>query len=554
MGEATGVTAGRWRWLILGVMLAAEVMDLLDSTIVNVAGPDLEKSLGSSALGLQWVIGGYALTLGAGLILGGRLGDRFGRRRMFLVGLSAFTLASLLCAVAPSIGILITVRLLQGLAGAMLLPQGLGLLRENFSGPELAKVFGVFGPVLGLGGILGPLIGGGLIEANLFGLGWRAVFLVNVPIGIAALVIAWLILPRKSGDASVGVDVPGAAIIVAASALLVLPLNLGQEQGWPAWTYVSIAAGLVGFVLFAVQQRRSNAAGRTPLVVPTIFSQPAYTLGLFGIALFFSALIGTQLILTLFLQVGHGFTAGQAGLGNLPVALGTAVGGAISGAFLAEKLGRAVLQIGALVQIAGSVLLWLELQSSGSFSIWGIVPGIALAGVGSGLVIAALFSIILAAVKDEEIGSASGVLTAVQSIASSIGVAVFGSTFFTQIKDDTAEHAFQQTLYIQAALLVVFLGLTFLFPKKGRPDEFADTATSPTETSATSRRHPLPLNLMASSVAERPQSLIRSSHRNPPRTPTWLPGWAAPPWTSTTPSGSCTAHTKSTSSSAGAVR
>lgn len=466
--------SGRWRWSILVVMLAAEIMDLLDSTIVNVAGPDLERSLGSTAVGLQWVIGGYALTLGSGLILGGRLGDRFGRRRMFLVGLAAFTVASVLCAAAPTIGVLIAVRLLHGLAGAMLLPQGLGLLRENFSGPELAKVFGVFGPVLGLGGILGPLIGGGLIEADLFGLGWRAVFLVNLPIGLAALIIAWRILPRKPGDKTIGVDTLGAVIIVAASAMLVLPLNLGQEQGWPAWTFVSIAAGLTGFVLFAVQQRRAGAAGRTPLVVPTIFNQSAYTLGLAGIALFFSALIGTQLVLTLFLQIGQGFTAGEAGLGTIPVALGTAIGGAMSGAFLAEKLGRAVLQIGALVQLAGSALLWMELQTTGAFSLWSIVPGIGVAGIGSGLVIAALFSIILAAVEDEEIGSASGVLTAVQSIASSIGVAVFGSTFFSRIASGSAEAAFQQTLSIQAALLVVFLGLTFLFPRKGRPDEFTD--------------------------------------------------------------------------------
>ncbi|MGO4452579.1 MFS transporter [Arthrobacter sp. RAF14] len=473
-GETSG--GGRWRWLILGVMLAAEIMDLLDSTIVNVAGPDLERSLGASSLGLQWVIGGYALTLGAGLILGGRLGDRFGRRAMFLLGLGAFTGASLLCAAAPTTEILIAVRLVQGFAGALLLPQGLGLLRENFSGAELAKVFGVFGPVLGLGGVLGPLIGGGLIEADLFGLGWRAVFLVNVPIGLAALIIAWRILPRRSGDRSVGIDGPGALLIVAASALLVLPLNLGQEEGWPAWTWVSIATGLAGFVLFAFQQRRAHGRGKTPLVMPSIFSRRAYTLGLAGIALFFSALIGTQLVLTLFLQIGHGFSAGEAGLGNLPVALGTMVGGALSGAYLAERLGRGVLQIGGILQIGGSVLLWAELQGAGEFSIWTIVPGIAMAGLGSGLVIAALFSIILAAVRDEEIGSASGVLTAVQSIAGSVGVAVFGSTFFDGIKRGSPESAFQQALYIQAGLLVVFLGLTFLFPRKGRADEFATTA------------------------------------------------------------------------------
>lgn len=484
MSDQTVRGTYKWRWVILGVMLAAEIMDLLDSTIVNVAGPDLESSLGASALGLQWVIGGYALTLGAGLILGGRLGDRFGRRLMFLVGLAGFTVASLLCAIAPTIEVLIIVRLVQGLAGAMLLPQGLGLLRENFSGKELAKVFGVFGPVLGLGGILGPLIGGGLIEADLFGLGWRAVFLVNVPIGVASLIIAWRILPHRTGDKTVGVDVVGAAIIVAASALLVLPLNFGQEEGWPLWTWLSIAAGLLGFVLFAWQQRAASARGRTPLVVPGIFSRPAYTLGLAGIALFFSALIGTQLILTLFLQIGQGFTAGEAGLGNLPVALGTAVGGAISGAFLAEKLGRAVLQIGALVQILGAALLWVELGASGTFSIWQIVPGIAIGGVGSGLVIAALFSIILAAVRDDEIGSASGVLTAVQSLASSIGVAVFGSTFFSAITSGSPADAFRTTLLIQACFLVVFLALTFLFPKKGREDEFADTSDATSDTNA----------------------------------------------------------------------
>jgi EmrB/QacA subfamily drug resistance transporter len=478
MTDATGQPNPQ-RWLILA-MLAAEVMDLLDSTIVNVAGPDLERSLAASSVGLQWVIGGYALTLGAGLILGGRLGDRYGRRRTFLVGVAAFTAASLGCALAPTIVVLIALRLVQGVAAAVLLPQGLGLLRENLSGKELAAAFGVFGPVLGLGGILGPIIGGGLIQADLFGWGWRSVFLVNVPIGLAVLLIGFVILPRRSGGRAVSIDFLGAGLIVAASALLVLPLNLGQSEGWPVWTWVSIATGLAGFVLFAFQQRWAGSRGITPLVVPMLFTRPAYTLGLAGIALFFTALIGTQLILTLFLQIGNGFTAGQAGLGNLPVAIGTAVGGALSGAVLAAKLGRLVLQIGAAVQLAGAGLLWVELGATGPFSIWTITPGIAISGVGSGLVIAALFSIILAAVQDEEIGSASGVLSAVQAIASSIGVAVFGSVFFTGIKTVSPGTAYQSTLLIQAVLLVVFLALTFLFLKQGRPDEFAESDTATT--------------------------------------------------------------------------
>lgn len=463
----------RWRWLILVVMLVAEIMDLLDASIVNVAGPDLEKSLGASSAGLQWVIGGYALTLGAGLVLGGRLGDRFGRRRMFLAGLAAFTLGSLLCAVAPTIGTLIAFRLLQGMAGAMLLPQGLGLLRENFSGPELTKVFGIFGPVLGLGGIVGPVLGGFLVEGDFFGLGWRSVFLVNLPIGLAAFVVAARFVPRKAGDRTVRVDVLGAALVMASCALLVLPLNQGQEDGWPLWTWLCMAASVIGFALFAVQQRRTASAGREPLVTPGLLRKPAFTVGLGGIALFFGGLIGTQLVLTLYLQIGRHFTAGEAGLGNLPLAVGTAIGGAVSGAFLADRIGRTVLQIGPLVQLLGAAVLWFEIDGldGASFSIQDIAPGVALAGVGAGMVIAALFSFILAAVDDEEIGSASGVLSAVQAVGGSIGVAIFGSVFFDRAGTGDFEGGFHRALIVQACLLVAFFAVTFLLPGKGRPEE-----------------------------------------------------------------------------------
>ncbi|MGW1839747.1 MFS transporter [Streptomyces sp. NPDC002067] len=471
----TDATTGpyRWRWLILVVMIVAEIMDLLDASIVNVAGPALEKSLGAGSVGLQWVIGGYALTLGAGLVLGGRLGDRYGRRRMFLLGLTAFTAASLLCALAPDIGTLIAFRLLQGTAGAMLLPQGLGLLRENFSGPELTKVFAVFGPVLGLGGIIGPVLGGFLIEGDFFGLGWRSVFLVNLPIGLAALIIAAVFVPRKPGDRTVRVDMTGAALIVASCALLVLPLNQGQEDGWPLWTWLCMAASAIGFALFAVQQRRTAAAGREPLVTPALLRKPAFTVGLGGIALFFGGLIGTQLALTLFLQIGQHFTAGDAGLGNLPLAVGTAIGGALSGAFLADRIGRKVLQLGPLVQLAGAAVLWYELDglTPGSFSIRDIVPGVTVAGVGAGMVIAALFSFILAAVDDGEIGSASGVLSAVQAVGGSLGVAVFGSVFFARAETGDFTGGFHRALLVQACLLVAFLAITFLLPAKGRPEE-----------------------------------------------------------------------------------
>ena len=238
MSESPSMTASPdpRRWWILAIMLTAEIMDLLDSTIVNVAGPSLKRDLGATPSQLQWIIGGYALALGSGLVLGGRLGDRFGRRQMFLFGVVAFTISSLLCAIAPTNAWLITFRIIEGFTAAMLLPQGFGLIRQAFPEEEFAKAFAVFGPVFGLGGILGPIIGGFIIQANLFGIGWRNVFLVNIPIGIVAAALAWKMLPRTTGDATVHIDGLAAIIMAGASGLLVLPLIQGQQAGCLLYT------------------------------------------------------------------------------------------------------------------------------------------------------------------------------------------------------------------------------------------------------------------------------------------------------------------------------
>ncbi len=265
-------------------------------------------------------------------------------------------------------------------------------------------------------------------------------------------------------------DLVGAAIVAIASVLLVLPLNYGQSLGWPLWTWLCIAASAIGFTVFVLQQRALSARGGIPLITPSLFRKPAYTLGLGGIAIFFAGLVGNQLILTLFLQLGHQFTAGEAGLGSLPLAIGSAVGGAVSGAVLAERLGRTVLQLGPIVQLAGAVLLWFELGDGGTFSIWQIVPGVVLSGIGSGVVIAALFTVILGAVDDHEVGSASGVLTAVQSIGAAVGVAILGSLFFNTIADGSAAASYRAVLYVLGGLLVAFIVLSLFFPKNGRPE------------------------------------------------------------------------------------
>ena len=454
------------RWLILGIVLAAEIMDLLDSTIVNVAGPSLKDELGATPSALQWVIGGYTLTLGAGLVLGGRLADRYSRRNVFLLGLVSFTITSLLCAIAPNIESLIVFRLIQGFAGAMVLPHVIGFIRDVFPPEELGKAFAVFGPVFGLGGILGPIIGGFLIDGDIASTGWRAVFLVNIPIGVINIALAWKYLPKHATDHSIKIDLLGSLLIMSSSALMLLPLIQGQEAGWPLWTFLSLAASLFGFGIFALQQRWVISRKNTPLVNPEIFKSKIYNLGLAGIFTFFAGFTGVYLIITLFLQIGEGYSARGAGIANIAIALGTAIGGALSGAVLADKFGTRVLQMGACAQIVGALLLFFALPDMQSFDFWHIAPGMLVSGFGTGLVVAALFDAILLAIKDELVGSASGVLSAIQSIASSVGVAIFGTIFFNKVTTGQIDQGFRNALLLQVGLVSVFLVITFLLPKK----------------------------------------------------------------------------------------
>ena len=471
---ASETSVNKHRWLILGIVLAAEIMDLLDSTIVNVAGPSLKEKLGASPSALQWVIGGYTLTLGAGLVLGGRLADRYSRRNIFLLGLASFTVTSLLCAIAPNIESLIAFRLIQGFAGALVLPHVIGFIRDVFPPEELGKAFAIFGPVFGLGGILGPVVGGFIIDGNIASTGWRAVFIVNIPIGIINFAIAWKYLPKKASDHSIKIDLLGSLIIIASSGLLLLPLVQGQEAGWPIWTFVSLAVSLLGFAIFTLQQRWVISRQRTPLVDPDIFKARTYNLGLAGIFTFFAGFTGVYLIITLFLQIGQGYSARGAGIANIAIAIGTAIGGALSGAVLAEKFGTRVLQFGATAQITGAILLFIALPDMQSFNFWQIAPGMLVSGFGTGLVVAALFDAILLAIKDELVGSASGVLSAVQSIGASVGVALFGTLFFNKVSSGAIDVGFRHALLLQIGLVSLFLIITFFLPRKAVGDtEFA---------------------------------------------------------------------------------
>ncbi|MEA2147892.1 MAG: hypothetical protein QOG59_3479 [Solirubrobacteraceae bacterium] len=466
------------RWWILAVVLMAECMDLLDGTVVNIAAPAIHRDLHASDTQLQWIVGGYALAIALALITGGRLGDLFSRRRMFLIGVSAFTTASLLCGVAPTSATLIAARLAQGVGGALMLPQGLGLLRESFPQADMPKVFGLFGPVMGLAALLGPIIGGGLVGLDLFGTGWRLVFLVNLPVGAIALIAGLRLLPVRAGQPALGLDWLGSLITAVAGAALVYPLMEGRSLGWPAWTFVVMALGVCGLIGFAVQQRRRDRAGHPTLVTPTVFRHRGFTVGLGTALMFFAAMIGAMLTLTLYLQLGEGYSALHAGLTLIPWSLGAGVGAGLSGGLLGPKLGRIVVSAGAAVMLAGIALVMVAVDG-GRVSSLDLAPALLISGIGMGLVVAPLFDIILAAVTDAELGSGSGVLNAIQQLAASIGVALLGTVFFGQIASGGFAHALHAALWVALALLAGVTVLSFGLPRWARESELIQTGGAP---------------------------------------------------------------------------
>jgi EmrB/QacA subfamily drug resistance transporter len=472
-------TAYDRRWFILAVILAAECMDLLDATIVNVAAPAIRSDLGTSSTALQWIVGGYALAVACGLIIGGRLGDLFGRRRMFVVGTAGFTVASLLCAVAPSSGALIAFRLIQGAAAAVMLPQGLGVIREVFPPGELGKAFGIFGPVIGLAAVIGPILGGVLVDWDLANTGWRLIFLINVPLGVAAAIGALRLLPRTSPTHEhARLDLLGAVLSASAMVLIVYPLIQGRELGWPAWVFVLMGLSVALFAAFVWQQRRQARLSRDPLVLPSIFAHRGYAAGLLVLLVFFAGMGGLLLTASVFLQFGQGFSPTHTGAMFIPMSAGMAVGAGVSGGFLGPRYGRLVIQAGAVVSVVGWLLV-LYVVHRGPVGFVDLLPGLLVAGLGMGLCVAPLFDIILASVTDAETGSASGVLNAGQQLAGAVGVAVLGTIFFAAIGSVGFAGAFERTLWVQVGSLGAMLVLTPLMPRLGRGLGEAAVAAEP---------------------------------------------------------------------------
>ncbi|MEU6476595.1 MFS transporter [Streptomyces sp. NPDC047017] len=419
----------RWRWAALFVILAAEVMDLLDAVVTNIAGPSIRADIGGGASTLQWLAAAYTLSMAVGLVTGGRLGDIHGRRRMFLVGAAGFTLGSLLCAVSVTPWMLITSRVLQGLFGAVMLPQGLGMIKEMFPPKESQKAFGMFGPVMGLSAVCGPILAGWLVDADYLGTGWRMIFLINLPLGAAALVGAVRFLPKGRSETRPRLDIVGMLLVSLAALLLIFPLVQGREYDWPAWTFVMMAASLAVFASFARYESRRSRAGRDPLVVPSLFRKRGFSGGMALGLVFFSTMQGFMLVFNLYTQIGLGYSPLKAGLVMVPWSGGMIVGFGLSQGV--ARFGRAVLQAGALVMALGVFGVWLTLHLVGSgVGPWQLLPALLVTGIGMGLLMAPFFEIVLASVEQHETGSASGTMTAMQQLGGAFGVAILGTVFF----------------------------------------------------------------------------------------------------------------------------
>ena len=464
--NALGVSPKR-AWQALGVLLIGMFMSLLDATIVNVALPTIRTSLSANEATLSWIISGYALAFGLVLIPAGRLGDRFGHKWIFVAGLALFTVASLACGLAQDSTQLVIARVIQGLAGGIYLPAVTAFIQLLFTGKTRGSAFAIMGAVIGVSSALGPIVGGLLIQAFGEKEGWRYVFDVNVPIGIIALVAAVALLPKGAASASAkasgGVDWIGLALLAGGLVAILVPLIEGQTLGWPLWTYLLIAGGVVLIVLFALWEISYTKRGRSPLVPPHLYSHPAFTGGTILALVYFAAFTSIFFSISILWQSGLGHTALESGFVSIPFAVGSILGASQSSR-LAPILGRKVLVIGVGMLTVGLVAVWLVLLLVPAADLvnWDLLGPLLVAGLGSGLFIAPNAQFIVATVDPQEAGAASGVVGTMQRLGSAVGIAVIGSVFFgaltivaptaAQIADAAKKHGAEGGQAVKAAI------------------------------------------------------------------------------------------------------
>jgi EmrB/QacA subfamily drug resistance transporter len=397
------------------------------------------------------VIAAYVLAFALGLLPFGRLGDIVGRTRMFLLGVAAFTVASAFCGLAPSIEWLIFARVLQGLAGAMMTPQVLAIAQVTFPPEEKGQAFSLFGLSSGLAAVAGPIVGGLLIGADLWGLDWRPIFLVNIPVGILAVVAGWFLIPRTPGHPDLKNDYVGIALFGLAAVLLVFPLVEGRSFGWDWWIWGLMAASLLFTGLFVLWQRRRASQGQPQLLNFSLISNGNYLLGLVITTIFASGIPPMFMVISLLLQSGYGFTPLESGLTNTPFSIGVLSVSLVIGR-LGQRFLRARLALGAALLVVGITWLDLIVRNLGdSLDHWTFLPPLLVAGLGLGMGFSGLFQSVLSGVPGRDAGAGSGALQAFQQIGGAIGVALVGEIFFSGLAAQFATGVGPKEAYAAAA-------------------------------------------------------------------------------------------------------
>ena len=441
--ETQGATAHRNRapWAALVVMVAAAFMDLLDGTIVQVALPSIQRGLHMSDAGVQWTASAYTLAFALLLVTGARLGDLLGRRRLFLGGLAAFIAASAAVAGAQTGAVLIAFRAVQGTAAALMLPQVLTFIQSEFDRDLRPKAFALYGMVLALAGAAGPLLGGLLIATNIAGLGWRAIFLVNIPVGLAALLLGRQLISDSRPNPSSRLDPLGTILLTTGLLAIFYPLIEGRQLGWPTWSFACLGASLPLLGLFTFTQARLARAGRTPLLDLTLLRFRGTTVGLV-IALAFFGATSFFFVLTLFLQLGLGYSALKTGISFLPFSIGIIFGSGAASP-LGQRYGRTAVTAGTLIMTAtlASMIYVIHHQGTG-LAAWQLAPSLTIAGIAFGVVSGTLADIVLGGLPTRLSTSASGLVNTVIQLGSVLAIALVGAIFFNTLGHRPDPHTF----------------------------------------------------------------------------------------------------------------
>lgn len=442
------------RWLALPVLLTGAFLPVLDFNVVNLALPAIRQNLGATSSEMQFVISAYAATYAVFLITGGRLGDWLGRKRMFMLGVVGFTLASALCGTAWSPGVLIAGRILQGLTATVMAPQVLASIRVLFPPSEQGTALGLYGAIFGLANIIGQILGGALVSAHPFGFTWQAIFLINVPIGLAAFVGSLFCLSDSRADHAQKLDVGGVVLLSATLGLLVYPLVEGREHGWPLGIIAMLLASPVALIAFIQFERRLIGRGGSSLVDLSLFRQSGFAIGV-GMALVYYMLSAFYLTFSVYLQGGLHLTPLDAGLRTLPFGIGYFLA-SFASAGLMRRLGPRALTLGFAVQVVGFGMVIL--------AVMGMFPkslefGLVVAGVGFGIVMPSVITAVVGGIDHRHAGLASGIVISTFQIGAALGVALIGGIFFSVLgsrRDIVAfSHAFGIALGCNVALLVI---------------------------------------------------------------------------------------------------